>query len=77
MEELLGYTNEERRQTFEEATARSEKIKNPIIIEKDFWVCWTLNQIFTNATLSPHVIFKGGTSLSKCYKNGKNICSFI
>lgn len=60
-------TSKERQQAFEEATARSETIKSPIIIEKDFWVCWTLNQIFSNADLSPHVIFKGGTSLSKCY----------
>jgi predicted nucleotidyltransferase component of viral defense system len=67
MRELLGATAKERQQAFEEATARSETIKNPIIIEKDFWVCWTLNQIFSNADLSPYVIFKGGTSLSKCY----------
>ncbi|QDP73476.1 nucleotidyl transferase AbiEii/AbiGii toxin family protein [Legionella israelensis] len=67
MKELLEFSPKERQQVFEEATARSTTIKNPIIIEKDFWVCWTLNQIFTNAALSPHVIFKGGTSLSKCY----------
>ncbi len=67
MRELLKSTLKERQQAFEEAAARSETIKNPIIIEKDFWVCWTLNQIFSNADLSSHVIFKGGTSLSKCY----------
>ena len=67
MRELLESTAKERQQAFEEATARSVTIKNPIIIEKDFWVCWTLNQIFSNGDLSPHVIFKGGTSLSKCY----------
>ena len=67
MRELLKLTSKERQQTFEEATARSLMIKNPIIIEKDFWVCWTLNQIFSHPDLFPHVIFKGGTSLSKCY----------
>lgn len=67
MRELLKSTSKERQQAFEEATARSATIKNPIIIEKDFWVCWTLNQVFSNPDLSPHVIFKGGTSLSKCY----------
>jgi len=67
MRELLELTSKERQQTFEEATARSLMIKNPIIIEKDFWVCWTLNQIFSHPDLLPHVIFKGGTSLSKCY----------
>jgi hypothetical protein len=38
------------------------------IIEKDFWVCWTLKRLFALqggefATL----VFKGGTSLSKAY----------
>lgn len=67
MQDLLELPSNERRQLFEEAAYRSQNIKNPIIIEKDFWVCWTLNQIFLNQALSPHIIFKGGTSLSKCY----------
>lgn len=67
MQELLKSTREERAKYFHEATARSENIKNVIIIEKDFWVCWVLDQIFSNPTLSPHVTFKDGTSLSKCY----------
>jgi predicted nucleotidyltransferase component of viral defense system len=67
MQELLKVTREERAKYFHEATARSENIKNVIIIEKDFWVCWVLDQIFSNPTLLPHVTFKGGTSLSKCY----------
>ncbi|HAT6958059.1 TPA: nucleotidyl transferase AbiEii/AbiGii toxin family protein [Legionella pneumophila] len=67
MQDLLEFNPKERQQAFEEATARSTTIKNPTIIEKDFWVCWTLDQIFSNEDLSPHVIFKGGTSLSKCY----------
>lgn len=67
MQELLEATREERAKYLHEATARSENIKNVIIIEKDFWVCWVLDQIFSNPTLSPHVTFKGGTSLSKCY----------
>lgn len=67
MHELLGFTSKERQQAFNESTARSQTIKNPIIIEKDFWVCWTLHQIFSHENLAPHIIFKGGTSLSKCY----------
>ena len=38
------------------------------IIEKDFWVCWTLRRIFTlpkGPTAS--LVFKGGTSLSKAF----------
>lgn len=37
-------------------------------IEKDFWVCWTLYRIFEVIQFRPHLIFKGGTSLSKVYK---------
>lgn len=39
----------------------------PLIIEKDFWVCWTLKHIFGLTEISSHLIFKGGTSLSKVY----------
>jgi Nucleotidyl transferase AbiEii toxin, Type IV TA system len=38
------------------------------IIEKDFWVCWTLKRLFglpENAAAS--LVFKGGTSLSKAF----------
>lgn len=67
MEELLKTSQNERAKLFGEVYERSAKTKSPIIIEKDFWVCWTLNRIFSNPTLAPHIIFKGGTSLSKCY----------
>src|SRR5580692_11316390 len=67
MEEILNKPHKERAQLFQEAAARSKNIKRPIIIEKDFWVCWALDQIFGSSTLAPHVTFKGGTSLSKCY----------
>lgn len=39
----------------------------PLIVEKDFWVCWTLARIFEVEALAPHVVFKGGTSLSKMF----------
>jgi hypothetical protein len=38
------------------------------IIEKDFWVCWTLKELFGLPTIGEHLIFKGGTSLSKVFK---------
>lgn len=38
------------------------------IIEKDFWVCWTLRRLFSLAgENAPSLVFKGGTSLSKAY----------
>lgn len=40
---------------------------NAIVIEKDFWVCWTLKRLFTMPDLPAGLIFKGGTSLSKVF----------
>ncbi len=39
-----------------------------VIIEKDFWVCWTLKELFQLPAFGEHLIFKGGTSLSKVFK---------
>ena len=37
-------------------------------IEKDFWVCWTLDALFNELNADgPRLLFKGGTSLSKGY----------
>ena len=37
-------------------------------IEKDFWVCWTLDTLFNRLREGgPRLLFKGGTSLSKGY----------
>ena len=37
------------------------------IVEKDFWVCWTLDYIFHQSPWANHLAFKGGTSLSKSF----------
>lgn len=37
------------------------------IIEKDFWVCWTLKKLFEIEEIKEFLTFKGGTSLSKVY----------
>ena len=50
----------ERATVFREAAARL-KLGSAMIIEKDFWVCWTLQRIFSSRTL-PGPLFKGGTS---------------
>jgi hypothetical protein len=37
-------------------------------VEKDFWVCWTLNALYHERPPGgPRLLFKGGTSLSKAY----------
>ena len=37
-------------------------------IEKDFWVCWTLRELFALPGVGGHLTFKGGTSLSKAWQ---------
>ena len=37
-------------------------------VEKDFWVCWTLRELFTQSGIGEHLTFKGGTSLSKAWR---------
>jgi hypothetical protein len=36
-------------------------------VEKDFWVCWTLNALYRERPGGPRLLFKGGTSLSKAH----------
>lgn len=37
-------------------------------VEKDFWVCWTLDVLYHRVPSGgPRLLFKGGTSLSKAY----------
>lgn len=38
------------------------------LVEKDFWVCFTLQQLFGTSELAKYLTFKGGTSLSKVFK---------
>lgn len=40
---------------------------DPVIAEKDFWVCWLLGRIFAQPQLADACVFKGGTSLSKVF----------
>ena len=39
-----------------------------VSVEKDFWVCWTLRELFRLPEVGEHLTFKGGTSLSKAWK---------
>lgn len=40
--------------------------RSPVVLEKDVWVCWVLQAVFTMPRRIP-MAFKGGTSLSKVY----------
>lgn len=37
------------------------------IVEKDFWVCFTLDYLFHRSPWKDSITFKGGTSLSKAF----------
>lgn len=37
------------------------------VVEKDFWVTYLLDTLFNRLTHEHRLMFKGGTSLSKCY----------
>src|SRR5262245_50103782 len=55
------------RRPFFEQTASEMQIR-PQFVEKDFWVCWALRLLFTLSGIGDHLVFKGGTSLSKAYR---------
>lgn len=40
---------------------------DPSILEKDFWVSWLLGVLFALEDVGPHLVFKGGTALSKVF----------
>lgn len=57
----------EQRQELFARTAERRGMGTAAIVEKDFWVCWALNQIFSHPELKDKLLFKGGTSLSKAF----------
>lgn len=63
---LLASPTAERRDLFLATAARlGTTVQN---VEKDFWVCWTLDALFNGLPAGgPRLLFKGGTSLSKGY----------
>ncbi|MBK1791346.1 nucleotidyl transferase AbiEii/AbiGii toxin family protein [Persicirhabdus sediminis] len=66
MNRVAAFSAQERHELFS-MTAAHMGIGSVAIIEKDFWVCWTLKQLFEHNKLSKLLIFKGGTSLSKVF----------
>jgi hypothetical protein len=66
MDAFIAMTEEERRRFCKEAEGKTGLL--PASVEKDFWVCWTLKQLFTLPGWGSHLTFKGGTALSKGWK---------
>ena len=63
---IIASSDSDRRDLFITAATRvGTTVQN---IEKDFWVCWTLDTLFHRLQAGgPRLLFKGGTSLSKAY----------
>lgn len=63
---FLSASEKDRVDTFLAASQRLGA--NVQYIEKDFWICWTLDVLYHGLpTGGPRLLFKGGTSLSKAY----------
>jgi len=64
-DQFLALPPDRRALAFAEAAAR--RGVNVVLMEKDFWVCWLLGVLFSDSDVGPHLVFKGGTSLSKVH----------
>ncbi len=64
--EVISASDRDRNALFAKAAARlGTAVQN---VEKDFWVCWTLDALFNGMDAGgPRLLFKGGTSLSKAF----------
>lgn len=65
MKKVAQLSATQRRELFSEAAARLRM--TPAVVEKDFWVTWVLDRLFSTPNLARLLMFKGGTSLSKVY----------
>ena len=63
-DKFLNLSDAERREALGVAASNSGRPAH--LLEKDVWVVWCLNALFSSP-LGEHLVFKGGTSLSKAY----------
>jgi hypothetical protein len=61
---FLKLPADERRLYIEQAAV--QRNVSPVVLEKDFWVCWLLGILF-ESEFAGSLVFKGGTSLSKVF----------
>jgi len=65
MDKVARLPAERRRELFSETAASMGMLAG--LIEKDFWVCWILKRLFSIPAFKSHLLFKGGTTLSKIF----------
>lgn len=61
--QFLEVSPERRLGALQDASAKLSVLS--AMVEKDFWVSWLLGVLFDDEVLGEHLVFKGGTSLSK------------
>src|ERR1700722_1467613 len=61
---ILTLPTDEQRLYIDQAAIRRNV--SPVVMEKDFWVCWLLGLLF-GSEFAGSLVFKGGTSLSKVF----------
>jgi hypothetical protein len=64
MAEFFELSADERLEALNAAASSSGRL--PHLLEKDIWVVWSLRHLF-DGPHADHLVFKGGTSLSKAY----------
>jgi hypothetical protein len=67
MNTFIELSSDERNLYCRQAAERMETPLPAAVIEKDFWVCWTLKLLNEIPELKGNITFKGGTSLSKAW----------
>lgn len=64
--EFLRFSVDEQQELYSRTSKKLNTLES--YIEKDFWVCLTLEILFNHLNIDdPKLLFKGGTSLSKVY----------
>ena len=66
MDKFIQLPASQRREICEQGFAKLNLAA--VSIEKDFWVCWTLRELFHLPVWGKQLTFKGGTSLSKGWR---------
>jgi predicted nucleotidyltransferase component of viral defense system len=62
---FLDRSREDQTAIIREVSAR--RGVSAVMVEKDFWVSWTLAILFAHPEFREQLVFKGGTSLSKVF----------
>jgi hypothetical protein len=74
MDAFLRMSDSERRLICEQAQAMLGL--PPVAVEKDFWVCWTLQRLFNLPDWGGRLTFKGGTSLGQHSRDAGGVAAY-